>query len=387
MIDEARAAGIRWVVVAAHIPCLSVGGYTCPTPRDFVDLMMAKKVDLVLSGHEHAYMRTHQLRSGVTGCSRLTVGSTNTACIADRDSSYTAGAGTVWATVGTGGVPLRNVSGSDSEAGYFASYAGANRSPSYGVLDLRISSGQLTAAFLPAIGTHRDQFSLTRTGSAPPSGPVVPPPTGTRFAADSFARTVSSGFGTAEAGGAWGTTGSTSVGSGAGRMRLGAPGTGASAVLPGATSASTDLALRLSADRAATGGGISAGVLARRVSGSRDYRAGVRMASGGGVEVTLRRVVDGREVVLARTTVPGLTTAAGAWLRVRVQAVGANPTALRVKAWRDGSPEPSAWALQTADATAGLQTSGGVGVTGYLSSSASTAPVVLSIDDLVAVRP
>jgi hypothetical protein len=77
----------------------------------------------------------------------------------------------------------------------------------------------------------------------------------------------------------------------------------------------------------------------------------------------------------------------GTWLRVRVQALGAAPTTLRVKAWPDGTAEPPGWALQTSTATAGLQTSGSVGLSGYLSSAATTAPVVLSVDDLRAIRP
>ena len=87
-IDSGRAKGARWIVVTAHIPCLSVGIYSCPANRDFYNLMLSKKVDLVLHGHEHAYMRTHQLRAGVTGCSALAVGSFDADCVADSDSSF-----------------------------------------------------------------------------------------------------------------------------------------------------------------------------------------------------------------------------------------------------------------------------------------------------------
>jgi hypothetical protein len=375
-IDGARAKGIRWVVVAAHIPCLSVGGYTCAQPRDFVNLLMAKKVDLVLQGHEHAYMRTHQLRAGVPGCATLGVGGTSTACIADRDDRYAAGAGTVWATVGTGGIPLRDVNVGDSEAGYFAAFSGANRSPSYGVLDVRITGTQLTGSFVASQGSFGDAFTVDR-GTAPTS----------TFAADTFDRTVPSGFGTAGTGGSWTTSGALSVGSGAGRIRLDRPGAGASAVLPAAVSTSSDVQLRLSLDRIASGNGVSTAVLARRVSATADYRAGIRVSATGAVEASLRVVVNGRENVLARTSVPGITVRPGTWLRVRVQALGAASTTLRVKAWPDGTAEPAGWALQTSTATAGLQTSGSIGLSGYLSSAATNAPVVLSVDDLRATRP
>ena len=52
-IDAARAAGTPWVVVAMHKPCLSVGEYPCDPGADIMNLLAAKKVDLVLSGHEH----------------------------------------------------------------------------------------------------------------------------------------------------------------------------------------------------------------------------------------------------------------------------------------------------------------------------------------------
>ena len=47
----------------------------------------------------------------------------------------------------------------------------------------------------------------------------------------------------------------------------------------------------------------------------------------------------------------------------------------------DDSPEPSAWQVQTSDNTAGLQQPGGVGVTGYISSTTTNSPVVIGIDN------
>ena len=161
-IDDARAKGAKWIVVSNHLPCLSVGGYACPANRDFYNLMISKKVDLVLHGHEHSYQRTHQLRAGVAGCTTLTVGSFNPACVADTDGNFTAGQGTVFATVGTGGIPLRDVNSADTEAGYFASYTGLNRDPSYGVLDMHATDTSFNANFLAAVGTGTDGFTLTK---------------------------------------------------------------------------------------------------------------------------------------------------------------------------------------------------------------------------------
>jgi PKD repeat protein len=160
-IDDGRARGAKWIVVAAHIPCLSVGRYNCPSNRDFYNLMVSKGVDLVLHGHEHAYMRTHQLRTGTTECPTLTVGSVNQACIADTDGAFSSGRGTVFATVGTGGIPLRDVNGADTEAGYFAKYSGLNENPTHGLLDLTATETGMAVQFVPTSGAGMtDAFTI-----------------------------------------------------------------------------------------------------------------------------------------------------------------------------------------------------------------------------------
>ena len=63
-IDSARAAGIRWIVVGMHEVCLTAGEMSCQIGTDLVNLLVAKKVDLVLQGHEHGYERSKQLAVG-----------------------------------------------------------------------------------------------------------------------------------------------------------------------------------------------------------------------------------------------------------------------------------------------------------------------------------
>ena len=52
-----------------------------------------------------------------------------------------------------------------------------------------------------------------------------------------------------------------------------------------------------------------------------------------------------------------------------------------MRAWVDGSAEPSTWAYTVTDSTAGFQTAGAVGIQGRLSSSATSIPTVFSFDD------
>lgn len=167
-IDGARVADIPWVVVGMHKPCLSLGVYSCDVGSGLINMLLAKKVDVVLSGHEHMYQRTKQIGLG-TGCASLAIGSFDADCVVDGDSSLVAGAGTVFATIGTGGVtPLRDVSTSDAEAGYFAAVSGANQDPVHGYGDFDVTPDELRMTLVPTTGTFTDGFTLTR-GAPPPN--------------------------------------------------------------------------------------------------------------------------------------------------------------------------------------------------------------------------
>lgn len=375
-IDGARTAQIPWVVVGSHTPCLSMGQYPCDMGPDLLNLLLDSGVDLVLHGHEHLYQRTKQLGLGA-GCTRMTPGSADPDCVVDADPSMVKGAGTVFATVGTGGVVQRDVNPADPEAPYFAAASGLATS-TWGVLDVRLTATTLTAAFARADGgTFTDAFTIGGT----------PDPVGTPFAADTFTRTVASGLGSAETGGAWRTSGTGySVAGGAARVQLGA-GAGRDLALP-VSSASTDLTLTATTDRATTGGGLYVSVDGRRVPAVGGYRAKVHLRSTGAVAVALTRTAGSTETVLTPATlVPGLTHVPGTRLQVRVQVTGTSPTTVRARVWRAGDPEPSAWQVTATDATAGLQAAGEVGANLYLSSSATGTPLVVQLDDLVARTP
>ena len=81
--------------------------------------------------------------------------------------------------------------------------------------------------------------------------------------------------------------------------------------------------------------------------------------------------------------VSGLTYAPGDVLRLRVKASGTGPTTLSAKVWKAGTAEPATAQLSVTDSTAALQSAGGYGIEGYLSGSATNAPVVISVDNLL----
>lgn len=171
-IDDARAAGIPWVVVGAHKPCLSMGRYGCEMGSDLLNLLMTKDVDLVANGHEHLYERTNQLRSGTADCPVLKPGSYDPACVADTDADLVQGRGTVFTVVGTAGKKLRtgDLRPRDPEARYFAH----TTDTTYGYLDLRVTAASLTARFVEPSGSVEDEFTITRPVAKTPSPSAKP---------------------------------------------------------------------------------------------------------------------------------------------------------------------------------------------------------------------
>lgn len=161
-IDTARTTNIPWVVVGMHKPCISTGAYPCDIGADLMNLVVSKKVDLVLNGHEHMYQRSKQLALGA-GCATFAIGTYNSSCVADSDNDLAKGTGTVFATIGTGGTGFRDVNLSDSETGYFVTASGANQNPTYGFGDFDVTPDTMTMKFVRASGgTFTDGFTITR---------------------------------------------------------------------------------------------------------------------------------------------------------------------------------------------------------------------------------
>src|SRR5204862_103480 len=90
------------------------------------------------------------------------------------------------------------------------------------------------------------------------------------------------------------------------------------------------------------------------------------------------------DAITPSATVTGRTYTAGTVLHLRMQAVGSGSTDLKLKVWKDGTAEPSTWQVTATDTTASLQSAKGVGIMGFLSTSATNSPVTLTIDNLLA---
>lgn len=199
------------------------------------------------------------------------------------------------------------------------------------------------------------------------------------IASDTFSRSVSSGWGSADSGGSWGSRGTLSVRDGRGRMVL-SPGSGSHAALSTLWS-NADVTVELGADKAATGGGQYYSVVGRG-NASNGYLTAAKVRPDGSADVSLRRTVNKAETVLKSTTVTGLNVTAGTRLLVRMSVTGTAPTELRAKIWRVGQAEPSAWQVTTSDTNTSVPSTGSLMLAGYLSGSTSNGSTELSFDNV-----
>ncbi|GAB3129650.1 lamin tail domain-containing protein [Glaciibacter psychrotolerans] len=258
---------------------------------------------------------------------------------------------------------------------------GSIRSYAWNFGDNSTGSGVSASHSYAAAGTYTISLTVTdnrgATGTAS-RAVTVTAPSGV-WAADSFTRTITGGFGTADAGGVWttsdpasafavdGTAAKVTVPSGANRRIY----------LNGVKSSDTEMRTAIAFPRQTTSS-LYAGVISRQV-GTSNYGARVVVSATGSVLLQAQRNTD---IILGAATVGGVTFATGDTLNLKVQTFGTSPTMVRAKAWKTGSAEPTGWQVSVTDTTAALQTGGSVGLYSYLSSSARPTPIVVTFDDL-----
>ncbi|MEU6424859.1 LamG-like jellyroll fold domain-containing protein [Microbispora sp. NPDC046973] len=229
-----------------------------------------------------------------------------------------------------------------------------------------------------ATGTHTDMVT-----AQPPANP----PAG--LAADAFGRTVSGGLGSADSGGAYSLSGAASsfaVDGSAAKITLPSTSANRRAYLNGVSSTTSDTTFSVTTDKPGTGNGIYLWSIGRSVSGQGEYLTRVRLLPPSTVALALGRTdaANTSTLLTSEQTVSGLSYSAGTVLKIRMQAVGTSPTTLRAKVWAASGDEPADWQMSATDSTAGLQAAGGVGFGSFLSGTATNAPVVVTVDDLVA---
>ena len=158
-IDAARADGITWVIVGMHHMCLSTGTDHpgCDSGHAVHNLLLRKKVDLLLDGHNHIYERSKQLAFS-DACPKIPPGEYDAACVVDdgSDATYSRGAGAVQITSGRFGARPAGLDPNDPDAPYFAKLA----SGTTGWVKYTVTPDRIDARYVNSSGTLQDSFSI-----------------------------------------------------------------------------------------------------------------------------------------------------------------------------------------------------------------------------------
>lgn len=210
------------------------------------------------------------------------------------------------------------------------------------------------------------------------------------IARDGWGRTTTSGWGTSEGGHPWSIPAmpETVVANGtSGIMAISGAGDSRSVHLSNFTASDVDVAVDVRTSKMPKGWGQVAWVVGRRVSGTAEYRARMRIAANGTIWVAATRL-DGSyvEQLVGPEVETGGKVGRGDPVRVRFQVTG-SPARLAVKAWPALEAEPAAWAVQVTDSTAALQGAGSVGLRAAVPANSGENQVVRFAFDNFVVMP
>ena len=187
----------------------------------------------------------------------------------------------------------------------------------------------------------------------------------TMLASDSFNRTVSNGWGTANIGGSWtvlDNTANWSVKPGAGSINVAANGQ-ERGTLGSISVQDVDLYARIVLPRCTGSGTNCDAYLMGRFTGGTSptyYRVGVIQGQGQSTVLLRSQRSDGSNLSTDLDT--GISAATTVVLFLRVEFQGINPTTIRARAWLKGTTEPATWLLNVTDSTSAEQVSGQFGV-------------------------
>ena len=236
-----------------------------------------------------------------------------------------------------------------------------------------------------------DWVSVTAAGQPGDDEPPAPDPgngdvgVGEAFLEDSFDRATDSGWGTAAKGGDWTVDwGRSSFSTADSKGLVAMKGARASSAIHSAVinSTSTESLVDMSLDGLAAGNGAYITYVGRQTDAGR-YQAEFRVAADGTVTMTVGKKVGDTDTVIGTAEVGKYT--AGQPLHLRMDLDGAESTAVRARAWI-GDSEPADWQVDKTDDDAALAAPGSVGVSTYMSASAGSGQVNLSVDSLKVTR-
>ena len=206
----------------------------------------------------------------------------------------------------------------------------------------------------------------------------------TPWLSDTFTRSVSSGWGTADTGHPWSTSGGSasdySVSGTVGQHTLTTVTTTRRSFTESDYS-NFDYYIDVAASVVPTGGSLFGGPTGRYIDSSNLYTARLEFTTAATITLALRRLVNGDESQLGSYTLPDTYTA-GTYYRVRLRIFGAS---LKTKAWNASDVETPEWQISTID-TSNTETDY-IGTRSFASSANTDVNPVISYDNIRVVNP
>lgn len=204
---------------------------------------------------------------------------------------------------------------------------------------------------------------------------------------DTFTRSVSNGWGTADAGGAWtigsGTASDFSTTGTVGRIGITAINSGRNIVV-GSGMTDVDVRAKVVVGVLATGSFVIAGLLARWVDSSNRIQVEARYNTNQTIDLIVQKQIGGAFTTLSTVTLSETHDISDVlWLRLRVQGQVA-----QAKMWNAAGAEPDNWHVSGffLDQVLNAATGGAVGCRASLNTgNTNTQPVVVDFDDFSAV--
>lgn len=201
---------------------------------------------------------------------------------------------------------------------------------------------------------------------------------------DSFGRTATDSWGSADSSQAWTNTGGAAadydVLSGYGRHIITAANSSRYSTIA-APHADFDLYCDVTTAALSTGASQYAYAVARFADTSNLYMARIEFTTASAVTLTVSKTVAGVTTTLG-TYATGLTHVAGTYVRVRFQGYG---TALKAKAWRTTTGEPHAWGVEASDSS--LTAAGSIGVRSRRETGNTNANADIRFDNFDLITP
>ncbi|PXY25146.1 hypothetical protein BAY59_24275 [Prauserella coralliicola] len=204
-------------------------------------------------------------------------------------------------------------------------------------------------------------------------------------ATDTFARTVAGGWGSADTGQSWATTGwdasDFAVASGLGTMTCTNANIRRWAIVNGLDTTDFDLTVTTSVSAVSTGGSSRTALVARYTDVSNNYTAFLTFTTANAVSVTIGKFVAGIGTAVG-SKVTALSNAGTPSFRLRFSGTG---TTLRAKVWLASAPEPEAWDVIATDTS--LTNPGKVGLYTFREVANTNTNLVGRFDDFTVTHP